>query len=113
MKTLTVVIKKPGEAAYKAQMEDSLEAMQAIVGGWIERVDGLSTGVGKGIDLYANEESKIRPGFLPNVWLFDREDQIWGNLFFVGGDERTGDNRSLTEDEVAAALDWCECEAVQ
>lgn len=112
MKTLTIVVKKPGEPAYEAQMEDSLDAMQAIVGGWIERVDGLSTGVGAGVDLYANEESKIRPGFVPNVWLFDREDQVWGTFFFVGGDEMTGDNVSLTSEQVLDALGWCEGEAV-
>lgn len=107
MNTLTIVVKKPGEPAYKAEMENTLKAMQAIVGGYIERVPGDATGLPHGVDIYANEESKIRPGFEPNVWLFDHQDQIWGTFFIVGGDDSNGENVSLTEDQVSDALSWC------
>jgi hypothetical protein len=112
MNTLTIVVKKPGEKAYVAQMEDDLKAMQSIVGGYIQYLPGLSLGLPSGLDMYSNEEAKIMPGHEPNVWLFDKTDQIWGTLFFVGGDDETGDSRSLTDDEVAEALDWCEKESV-
>ena len=112
MKTFTVVVKKPGEPAYVAQLEDGLKAMQSIVGGYIERVPGDATGLSYGVDIYCNEESKILQGFLPNVWLFDGQDQIWGSFFLVGGDDSTGENVSLTDDQVAEALAWCERFAV-
>lgn len=108
MKHLTVVIKKPEDAvAVMMVMEDSLDAMQAIVGGYIERVDGLASGVGEGIDMYLNEESKMLGHYQPNLWLFDKQDQVWGTCFFVGGDEETGESRSLTDAEVATAIKWC------
>lgn len=107
MKTLTVVVQKPGEVASVAQMENSLDAMQAIVGGWIERVHGYATGLPNGVDIYANENSKMTAGFPPNVWLFDKQDQIWGTFFIVGVDDSTGEYRSLTANELSEAVQWC------
>lgn len=106
-KHLTIVIKKPGEAAIIAQMEDSLKVMQLIVSGYIERVPGDATGLPHGVDIYCNEDSKILQGYIPNVWLFDHQDQVWGTFFIVGGDDSTGENRSLTDVEEAAAIAWC------
>lgn len=55
METLKVLMVKPGELAYPAEIEDSLESMQKVVGGMIEEYMPFEDDVA----LVCNEEGKM------------------------------------------------------
>lgn len=54
--TLKVLLVKPGEVAKVVEMEDSLEAMQELVGGWIESYTPFNDNVA----LVCNDEGKLQ-----------------------------------------------------
>lgn len=90
-KLLKVIIKKVGEEPYVDTIENTLEAKQKIVGGYIEVVDY------KDACLICNEEGKIM-NLDPNV-VFDY-DYIAGDFLIVGDDYENGDFKSLTEEQI-------------
>ena len=73
-------------------IENTLEAKQKLVNGWIEVVS-----VTDDILLVCNEEGKLEN--LPPNLLFDY-DYIAGDCFLVGDDFENGDFRSLTDEEI-------------
>ncbi len=96
--TIRVVHKKPGEPAAIIQTSDSVEALQALVGGWLELLrrelpDGTE------IDIWCNEEGLIRE-LPPNILLADEGCVIHGPIFIARarGEETIG----LTELEAEA-----------
>ena len=95
-KMVKVLIKEPGKEPYEKEIEDTLDNLQGIVGGYIECVE--MPGV-KNVDLYVNEEGKLNklPG---NFWLPEYEDCACGTVYMVGFDPETGDNVSITDNQI-------------
>jgi len=91
---LRVVYVEPGKPAYETEIENSLEAEQKAVGGYIEVVP-----LDNGKLLICNEEGKLN-GMQANRRI--GKDIIVGPFFIVGnnGDEF----RSLTDEEVKESL---------
>lgn len=81
---MKVLIVKPEKRPYEADIDGSLESMQAIVGGYIEAVYPFDDPVA----LVCNEEAKIQL-LPPNRALISKEDGelcdiIAGNFFLAG-----------------------------
>lgn len=91
---MKVLVKEPGKPAEVREIENTLEACQGIVEGYIEVVR-----ITRDLLLICNEEGKIR-GMKPNV--FCKGDMIVGPAFFCGA--RLGDDgeefRGLNEAEI-------------
>lgn len=91
---LRVVMVEPGKPAYETEIDNTLEAEQKAVGGYIEVVP-----LGDGKLLICNEEGKLS-GMQGNRRL--GKDIIAGPFFIVGED---GDGfRSLTYEEAKESL---------
>lgn len=91
---LRVVMVEPGKPAYETEIENTLEAEQKAVGGYIEVVP-----LGNDKLLICNEEGKLN-GMRGNRRI--GKDIIAGPFFIVGED---GDEfRSLTDEEVKESL---------
>ena len=131
---MRIVYAAPGEKAEVRDVEDSLEAMQSLVGGWLEKLPFLpatkeidpsafsfvypeplsgerlrvldAQRSGK-FDMILNEEGRL-VGLPPNRLIngFD----IVGPLFITKGNDE-GDWVSLTEDEAAMLADMLNSES--
>jgi hypothetical protein len=88
---MRAVLVKPERAPEVVEIENSLEALQAAVGGYIETVS-----MPCGLVLVCNEEGKIRG--LPFNRYFGN-DYIAGNFVVVGTDGE-GEFESLSEEQV-------------
>jgi len=92
---LRVVMVEPGKPAYETEIDNTLEAEQKAVGGYIEVVP-----LDNGKLLICNEEGKLS-GMQGNRRI--GKDIIVGPFFIVGSD---GDEfRSLTDEEVKESLE--------
>lgn len=89
--TLRVCYKRPGELAQEREINNSLSALQNLVGGYIE-VAGLW---GKDVDILCNEESLLLN--LPYNCM-----GLFGPVVWVG--VAGEDFRSLTDEEAAEIL---------
>ena len=89
---ITILIKEPGCSWNVAEVEDDLEAYQAIVGGYIEGIATTKTGM----HIFGNEEGKLLH-LKPNFMLHG--DLIVGTVFAVRDDEE-GNFVSVTEDDI-------------
>ena len=97
---LKIVLKKVGEEPEVMNIENTLEAKQKLVDGWIEVVS-----VTEDILLVCNEEGKLDN--LPPNLLFDY-DYIAGDCFFIGDDYENGDFKSLTDEQIEEVKAICE-----
>lgn len=97
MKSVRVVLMRPGGMPEPADIDPSLESLQGIVGGYLEAAplnrDGLS--------VICNEDG-IRLG-LPLSAVLPMTGRMVG-AFIVTAVDGSGDMRSLTPDEQATAL---------
>ena len=73
---IRVIVKNPGEAPEEREVPNTLEALQALVGGYIEAVPLARDAV-----ILVNEEGKLR-GMAPNVMYFD--EVLVGPVVLVG-----------------------------
>ena len=96
---LRIVLKKVGEEPEVMNIENTLEAKQKLVNGWIEVVS-----VTDDILLICNEEGKLE-NLLPNLNFGC--DYIAGDCFFVGDDYENGDFKSLTENQIEEVKSIC------
>ena len=93
-KKITVVLAEPGKKAKVTEIENTLENLQKIVGGYIECIYPFEDNVG----LICNEEGKLI-GLEPNRVLRDDDgnsvDIIFGTFIITG----------LTEDDFGSLTD--------
>ena len=90
-KKIKVLYKRVGREPEVVEMENTLQSMQSMVGGFIEVIPYDD------YELVCNEEGKIM-GLYPNVG-FDY-DVINGNFFIANDDYETGDFASLTDKNI-------------
>ena len=95
-KKIKVVVQNPGELSRIVTVPNTLEALQELVGGYIEVV-----GIGNGLLLVMNEEGKIR-GLPESVRCL--YDTIVGPVFITA--DKDEDFRSLTTEEIQIARAW-------
>lgn len=88
---IQVLVYRPGQPGVVEEHLNSLEAQQALVGGYIEAV-----GFGDGLYMTCNEEGKLN-GLEPNFAL--PGDIVVGTVFFCRVDEE-GECASLSETDV-------------
>lgn len=88
---MKVVVKEPGRKSKEREVENTLEMLHNLVGGYIECVSTISTN----IVMIVNEEGKLRD--LDNNFEY-YNDMIVGTAVFVGVDGE--DFRSLTDEEI-------------
>lgn len=93
---IVVVTKAPGQPAKIEMIQDDLESMQKIVGGFIQIVPW------KGFDLYCHEEGKINQ-LPPNLYHTLPGDVVVGTVFVSKADEN-GDPVSLTPEETTLII---------
>lgn len=93
---IKVMIKEPGQAAYVTEVERTLEKMQEIVDGNIDRAEMPGA---DDVDIYFDDEclNKEKPG---NVWLAGTDNCIEGTIYMVGYDRKTGENISLADKQI-------------
>lgn len=89
---MKVLIVKPEEKPYVEEIENGLESMQEIVGGYIEMID-----LDEKTSLVCNEEGKIQ-GLEGNRRI--GRDIIAGTFFLCGFNE-DGESVSLTDDQIS------------
>lgn len=93
-KTLKILYKEVGKKPRVLEIEDKLEKLQELVGGYIETINY------KDLVLVCNEEGKLL-NLKPNIDL--NYDYIVGNLIIVGNN-KMGDFRSLTDNEIELVI---------
>jgi hypothetical protein len=94
MNKIKIVTVRVGSLPVIEEIDDTLEAMQAVVGGCIEMVL-----VAPGVYICCNEDG-IALGLPQNGC------GMLGPYFFVGTDEESGDNQSLTPGECYAMMNY-------
>ncbi len=77
MNTIEVLIKEPGKGFRLTEIENSLEALQKAVGGYIETVT-----VAEDLVIICDEEGRIKHDF--NLFIFGIE--FYGTIIFAGVD---------------------------
>lgn len=88
METINVLKVEPGKVPERIDLPNTLEAMQQLVGGYIE-----SVWLGDGVCLICNEEGKLS-NLEPNRRVGN---DIIAGTFFLAGDDESGDFVSLNE----------------
>ena len=96
--TLKVVVVEPNKQPYVKTIENSLDAIQAVIGGYFEPVP--ITLDNRLAYIICNEEGKCIP--LPANRLYEW-DMIHGTFFICGYDERA-DLCSLTDRQIEQAV---------
>ncbi|MGR9546553.1 DUF3846 domain-containing protein [Priestia megaterium] len=82
-----------GEKPQTVEIDNTLEELQRIVGGWIET---LFIKQDRSIVMILNEEGKLE-GLKPNIDFTN--DVVVGNVIVLGTDIENGEFRSLTDEE--------------
>lgn len=96
---MRVVIVEPGRYAYAAEIDNTLQAEQAVVGGLI---DAIYPWPDDKVCLILNDEGKLIP-LEPNRTLPEYEDVMFGTFFICGDD---GENFcGLTDEQVKRYLE--------
>lgn len=117
--TIRVLVCRTDQEPVVKEVPDTLDAMQAIVGGYIECVP-----LGEGVNLWCNEEGMIT-GLPPNRAFAAQATEIPEGVdvvitlgpelakpgemgthvihgdFFIAGQDSAGESTSLTDDEIA------------
>lgn len=95
---IDVVLCKVAEPPVAITIDNTLEAMQHLVGGFVECVN-----IADGVDLWCNENGKL-DRLPPNRFLTDDNgtpfDVICGDFFISGVDEEEGECASLTQEQI-------------
>lgn len=97
---MKVVIKRVGQFAQVKEIENSLESMQTVVGGYIEM---LPMPCDPKMDLVFNEEGKFE--CKPNIVFPEIKDVLFGDILVVGTNGKGG-TIGLTNKQAAIAMIW-------
>jgi len=97
---MKAIIKKVGQLAEVVEIENTLKAMQTVVGGYIEI---YPMPYDKKVDLVFNEEGKF--GLQPNVAFPEINDILFGDILVVGVG-RQGANIGLDKLQARQAIIW-------
>jgi hypothetical protein len=100
-KTLTVIVCRVGQPAVVEQIAPGLEAMQAIVGGYIECVRLEGTPYEHGIDLWCDEEFLLKD-YKPNRMV--GPNLVIHGDFFIAAHDSKGETLGLTAKELTRLL---------
>ncbi len=94
-----VLLVEPEKKPRVVEIDDTLEALQELVGGYIEAIYPFEDEVA----LICNEEGKIT-GLPLNRALYSDEGEMYeiiaGNFFIIGAPEDSEDFTSLTEEQI-------------
>ncbi|MBQ2972389.1 MAG: DUF3846 domain-containing protein [Ruminococcus sp.] len=94
-----VLLVEPEKKPRVVEIDDTLEALQELVGGYIEAIYPFEDEVA----LICNEEGKIT-GLPLNRALYSYEGEMYeiiaGNFFIIGAPEDSEDFTSLTEEQI-------------
>lgn len=93
---IKIVIVEPNKAPYAKEIENTVEAKQAIVGGYIEAVR-----LPQDFYIIVNEEGKLQ-GLEPNRMI--RGFDMLVGTFFITKSNHKGDFVSLTDQDAEAAI---------
>lgn len=94
MSKIRVLVKEPGKPSEAREIENTLEAFQAIVGGHIEALR-----IRDDLCCYVNEDGKLlnmRPNFVIGRQYVSKVDIIVGPAVFFRSEEGEDDETSLT-----------------
>lgn len=97
MNTIKVIVVKAGDRPKVQEIASTLEAMQSVVGGYIECLQ-LDTEDDVGVDLWCNEEGLISD--LPPNRLTDGGTIIHGD-FFIAASNEEGETIGLTAAQIS------------
>ena len=102
---IRVLIIEPSQEPREEMIENTLEAMQEIVGGYIEHVEWLQDNT---VDLFVNEDG-ISEHLPPNQALYNENGECYSILFgnmFVCGYDNNGNSISLTDEQLNIAKEY-------
>lgn len=93
---ITVLVVEPGKAPQVTEIDNTLESMQKIVGGYIEAFQ-----LDKNTALWCNEEGKI------NNLPYNRAvgNDVIAGTFFIAGDAHDGESCSLNKEQISKYTD--------
>lgn len=99
--SIQIVVVEPEREPFKMMIENTLEAMQEIVGGHIENIFCGNTPKGARLGIVVNEEGKlIQLPFNRHIVNFD----TLVGTFFITAYNFQGDNVSLSDEECAKLI---------
>lgn len=98
---IQIVVVEPNKKPYTKMIPNDLEAMQNIVGGWIENITIGSTKTGAQIAMIVNEEGRLIG--LPANRIVNRLGLIVGT-FFITANNFEGDQVSLSDEEAEGLI---------
>ena len=102
---MKILVIKPYQKPEVIEIDHTLEAMQAIVGGYIEAIYPFDD---PDIALVCNEEGKI-DGLMPNRFLLNRNngvcDYICGDFFLCSAPPESENFESMPEDKTQKYID--------
>lgn len=99
--SIQIVVVEPDRVPFALTIDNSLEAMQEIVGGYIENITVGKTEKGAQLGIVVNEEGKlIGLPFNRRIINFD----ILVGTFFITAYNLQGDNVSLSDEECAKII---------
>lgn len=100
---IKVLVRRVGQEPTVESIDNTLEAQQKIVGGYIEMP--YNPELSKDLKIVINEEGKFADDPKPNVFWGDH-DVIYGDILFVNVDENSGETISLTPEQIDEAKKW-------
>jgi hypothetical protein len=97
LKQLTVITKEPGKAPEVQRIDNTLDVLKHLVGGWLESLPFPG-----GLVMLCNEEGKLF-GLSPNITMPQYQDIILGPIVITKSD-RKGDFTDLTTHDQIMAI---------
>ncbi len=99
-KEIRIVVKEPGKPAEVRMVENELEVLQKIVGGYLEMVVAPELGMKDRLYAYVNEEGRLE-GLDPSVVVKvnDREMQLLRGTLFLSKCDEQGEEVGLSMEE--------------
>jgi hypothetical protein len=114
MATYSGLLVSKGRLSTVEVSDDGPQSIHALIGNWFTTAFRVHLPGGLSIDGYCDDEFLLRGDVDWNVvlekgTLYGDYYPIGGNIVIIGGDNRTGDSRSLTPSEKAGfRVDWAQ-----